>query len=36
MAALVADTVNSSLIVASHRPADTANLDQIFKVSRPK
>jgi thiol reductant ABC exporter CydC subunit len=36
LAALVADTVNSSLIVASHRPADTANLDQIFKVSRPK
>jgi thiol reductant ABC exporter CydC subunit len=36
MAALVADTVNSSLIVASHRPADTANLDQIFSVSRPK
>ena len=36
MAALVADTVNSSLIVASHRPADTAKLDQIFEVSRPK
>ena len=33
---VLAATSQSSLIIASHRLADTANLDQVYQVTRPQ